>query len=81
VLIIWERWREIWPFTAMEGARGDKFCNKPMGVESCKLNIWPFLRATISRSFEKKCDISRVSFLFGKCVAGSEDLHARGLWY
>jgi hypothetical protein len=36
----------------MEGARGNKFSNKPMGVESSRLNIWRFLRATISRSFE-----------------------------
>ena len=51
-LIIGEGLRAFWPFTAMVGARGDRFCKKPMGVESCKLNIWPFLRAKTSRSFE-----------------------------
>ena len=49
---MWEGLREFWPFTAMEGARGDRFCTKPMGVESCKLNIRSFLKATTSRSFE-----------------------------
>jgi len=39
VLIIWEGLREFWPFTAMEGARGGRFCNEPMRVESCKLNL------------------------------------------
>lgn len=52
VLIIREGSGEFWPFTAMEGARGERCCNKPMGVESCKLNIWPFLRAKTSRNFE-----------------------------
>jgi hypothetical protein len=52
VLIIWEGLREFWPFTVMEGARRDRFCNKPMRVESCNLNIWPFLKAKTSRSFE-----------------------------
>ena len=52
VLIIWEGLTEFWPFTAIEGARGDRVYNKPIGIERCKLNIWPSLRAKTSRNFE-----------------------------